>query len=156
MFSIYSTCVVQELQTEMVAKVPGGTHDTKECNTPTDSVNISVSVKTCPAFVGDSLLYQKSKYMLFSLKIVHLCILSCPASWSILHDVRNGKIQDIWSVHIQTLTKPWGVVFHQNILPVLMWGNIQEKWICVKKTNFPYKFLTGFQFCFWNYESHFN
>lgn len=49
---MFSTCVVQELQTEMVAKVPGGTHDTKECNTPTNSVSINVSVKTCQAFVG--------------------------------------------------------------------------------------------------------
>lgn len=43
---------MQELQTEIVAKVPGGTHDTKECNTPTNSVSMNVSVKTCQAFCG--------------------------------------------------------------------------------------------------------
>lgn len=44
---------MQELQTEMVAMVPGGTHDmTKECNTLTNSVSINVSVQICKAFVG--------------------------------------------------------------------------------------------------------
>lgn len=97
---------MQQLQTEKVTNVPGGIHDTKECNTPTDSVRISCSVKTCQAVMPEKC-YEKWKNPRNRIR-------------------RQSELE-------QTL---WGVVFHQSVFLVPLRGKIQEKQNCEKKACF--------------------
>lgn len=116
---LYIHCGLQQLETEKAAKVPGGIHDTEECNTPTDSVSVCL-LKHARLFCV-SLCFKKWKKQVYFYAILfhEAFYLTCERWKSPRNLIRS---------HSEFEQSLWGVVSHQNVPPVTMWEKIPEKW----------------------------
>lgn len=122
---LYIHCGLQQLETEKAAKVPGGIHDTEECNTPTDSVSVCL-LKHARLFCVSLCFKKWKKQVYFYAILFHEAFYLTCEKWK---SPRNL----IWS-QSEFEQSLWGVVSHQNVPPVTMWEKIPEK--CGKETCF--------------------